>query len=103
MITYTWSILEVFGDQTIAKVRYLLKAQDEQNIVETEGYHEYSESLVCKPLSEIKESDLIGWLESDTIKDGVNAIKLNLENQLKTLKTSNKIGFPWEAETFTIG
>jgi hypothetical protein len=103
MITYKWSILEVFGDQTIAKVRYLLKAQDEQNTVETEGYHEYSENLVCKPLSEIKELDLIGWLESDTIKDGVNVIKLNLENQLKTLKTSNKIGFPWEAETFTIG
>jgi len=103
MITYKWLILEVFGDQTITKVRYLLKAQNEQNIVETEGYHEYSKNLVCKPLSEIKESDLIGWLESDTIKDGVNAIKLNLENQLKALKTSKKIGFPWEAETFTIG
>jgi hypothetical protein len=103
MITYTWSILEVFGDQTIAKVRYLLKAQNETNFVETEGYHEYSEGLVCKPLSEIKESDLVGWLESDTIKDGVNAIKLNLKNQLKTLNTSNKMAFPWEAETFTIG
>jgi len=52
MITYTWSILEVFGDQTITKVRYLLKAQDETNIVKTEGYHEYSEELVSKLLSE---------------------------------------------------
>jgi hypothetical protein len=103
MVNYQWQILEVFGNQTIAKVRYLLKAEDETNIVETEGYHEFSEGLVCKLLSEIKEADLIGWLESDTIKDGVNAIKLNLENQLNTLKTSNKIGFPWEAETFTIG
>jgi hypothetical protein len=99
---FTWSILEVFGDQTIAKVRYLLKAQNETNFVETEGYHEYSEGLVCKPLSEIKESDLIGWLESDTIKDGVNAIKLNLENQLKTLNIDKKIDFPWLANTFTI-
>jgi len=103
MINYQWSILEVFGNQTIAKVRYLLKAKDETNIVETEGHHEFSEGLVCKPLSEIKEADLIGWLESDTIKDGVNAIKLNLENQLKALKTSKKMAFPWEAETFTIG
>jgi hypothetical protein len=103
MISYTWSILEVYGDNTVSKVRYTLKAQDEESIVATEGYHEYSEGLVSKSLSEIKESDLIGWLESDTIKDGVNAIKLNLENQLKTLKTSNKIGFPWEADTFTIG
>jgi hypothetical protein len=103
MIAYTWSILETFGNENITKVRYLLKAQDEQNAVETEGYHEYSEGLVCKHLSKIKESDLIGWLESDTIKDDVNAIKLNLENQLEALKTSKKIAFPWEAETFTIG
>jgi hypothetical protein len=102
-ITHKWSILEVFGDQTITKVRYLLKAQDEQNIIETEGNHEFSEGLVCKALSQIKESDLIGWLESDTTKDDVNAIKLNLENQLEALKTSKKVAFPWEAETFTIG
>ena len=103
MINYQWTILETFGDENITKVRYLMKAKDEQNTVETEGYHEFSEGLVVKSISEIKESDLIGWLESDTIKDGVNAIKLNLENQLKALKTSNKIAFPWEAETFTIG
>jgi hypothetical protein len=102
MITYKWSILEIFGDQTIAKVRYLLKAQDEQNTVETEGYHEFTEGMVCKPLSEIKESDLIGWLESDTIQNDVNAIKLNLENQLEALKTSKKIDFPWENNTFTV-
>jgi hypothetical protein len=102
MNIYTWSILEVYGDDTVSKVRYTLKAQDESSIVATEGYHEYSEGMVSKSLSEIKESDLIGWLESDTIKDGVNAIKLNLDNQLKTLKTSNKIDFPWLAGTFTI-
>jgi len=103
MIKFTWSILEVYGDNTVSKVRYTLKAQDEQSIVATEGYHEYSEGLVCKPLSEIKESDLIGWLESDTIKDGVNAIKSNLENQLEALKTNKKVAFPWETDTFTIG
>lgn len=103
MISYKWSILEVFGDETITKVRYLLKAQNETNTIETEGYHEFSKEIFLKPISEIKESDLIGWLESDTIKDGVNAIKLNLEQQLENLKTSKKIAFPWEANTFTIG
>ena len=101
MITYTWSILEIFGNNTVSKIRYTLKAQDETNIVKTEGYHEFSEGLVNKTLSEIKESDLIGWLESDTIKDGVNAIKLNLEAQLKSLNSSKKIDFPWENDTFT--
>jgi hypothetical protein len=102
MITYKWSILEIFGDQTIAKVRYLLKAQDEQNIVETEGYHEFSEGMVCKPFDEIKEEDLIRWVEQDTTKDETNPIKSNLEKQLESLKNSKKVDFPWEINTFTV-
>jgi len=104
MITYTWKILEIFANgENLTKIRYLLKAQDESNIVETEGYHSYLEGSVCKPLSEIKEEDLTRWLEQDTTQNDVNIIKLNLENQLEALKTSKKIAFPWEAETFTIG
>jgi hypothetical protein len=103
MITYKWLILEIFGDQIIEKVRYLLKAQDESNTVETEGEHSFLEGTVTKSFSEIKEDDLSRWIEQDTTKDDVNIIKLNLENQLKALKTSKKIVFPWETETFTIG
>jgi hypothetical protein len=103
MTTFNWTILETFGDKTITKVRYLLKAQDEQNTVETEGEHTFLEGTVYKPYSEIKEENLIAWLEKDTTQDDVNIIKLNLENQLEALKTSKKIAFPWEAETFTIG
>ena len=103
MINYTWKILEIFGDQTITKVRYSLKAQDEQNIVETEGNHCFSEGAIIKPFAEIKEENLIAWLERDTTQDEVNLIKLNLEAQLEALKTTKKIQFPWEADTFTIG
>ena len=102
MIIYKWSILEVFGDQTIARVRYLLKAQNEQNSVETEGYHQFSEGVVCKPFDEIKEEDLIRWLDQDTTKNEVNIIKLNLDKQLESLKSSDKANFPWLANTFTI-
>ena len=102
MIAYKWSILEIFGNQTIDKVRYLLKAEDEKNTVETEGYHLFSEGVVCKPFSEVKEEDLIRWLEQDTTKDEVNIIKLNLEKQLESLKSSEKADFPWLANTFTI-
>jgi hypothetical protein len=102
MIDYKWAIMEVFGNETIDKVRYLLKAQDEQNIVETEGYHQFSEGVVYKPFAEIKEEDLIRWLDQDTTKDEVNIIKLNLEKQLESLKSSEKANFPWLANTFTI-
>jgi hypothetical protein len=103
MITYKWSILEIFGDQTIAKVRYLLKAQDEQNTVETEGEHTFLEGTITKSLSEIKEQDLISALIQDTTQDEVNLIKSNLETQLEALKTSKKIDLPWEVNTFNIG
>jgi hypothetical protein len=103
MITYKWSILEVFGDQKITQVRYLLKAQDGQNTIETEGYHQFSEGVVYKPIAETKEENLIAWLEQDTTQDEVNLIKLNLQNQLEALNNNKKIAFPWEADTFTIG
>jgi NADPH-dependent 7-cyano-7-deazaguanine reductase QueF-like protein len=102
MTTYKWSILEVFGNQAITKVRFLLKAQDDQNIVETEGYHSYLEGSVNKPFTETKEEDLIRWLEQDTTQNEVNIIKLNLEKQLESLKSSDKAEFPWSANTFTI-
>jgi hypothetical protein len=103
MIQFNWSILEVYGDEsTITKVKYFLKAQDESNTVETEGYHQFSEGAVCKPFAEIKEEDLIRWLDQDTTKDEINIIKLNLEKQLESLKSSDKAEFPWLANTFTI-
>ena len=103
MPQFKWSILETFGDgQTITKVRYFVVATDEVNAVESEGYHSFSEGVICKPLEEIKEEDLIRWLEQDTTKDEVNIIKLNLEKQLESLKSSEKVNFPWLANTFTI-
>ena len=104
MISYTWQVLEVFAEgENLTKVKFLLKAQNESNIVETEGYHQFSEGVVYKPFAEIKEENLINWLDSDTTQDDINLIKLNLEKQLETLKNSKKMAFPWEADTFTIG
>ena len=103
MINYEWFVLEIYlNNDNIHQVRYKLKAEDEENTVETEGYHSFSEGVVCQPFEEIKEEDLIRWLEQDTTKDEVNIIKLNLEKQLKSLKSSEKADFPWLANTFTI-
>ena len=100
---FTWKILEIFAENTvITKVRFLLTASDDVNSVETEGYHSFSNGVVYKPFEEIKEEDLIRWLDQDTTKDEVNIIKLNLEKQLESLKSSEKVGFPWLADTFTI-
>ena len=104
MIEFSWTILEVFSNkENIEKVRFLLEAKDEANIVQTDGEHILPKGSIIKPVSEIKEQDLISVLIKDTTQDDVNLIKLNLENQLEALKTSKKIDLPWEADTFTIG
>ena len=84
------------------KIRYLLKAQNETNTVETEGYHSFLEGSVDKTYEETREEDLIRWVNQDTTQDNVNIIKLNLEKQLESLKNSEKIELPWLANTFSI-
>ena len=100
MISYKWSILEVFAD---AKgVKYHVSGTDDKNTVESEGYHYFSEGVVCKPFSEIKEEDLTRWVDQDTTKDEVSLIKLNIEKQLNDLKIIEKVEFPWLENTFSI-
>jgi hypothetical protein len=100
MTEFKWTILEIFAD---AKgVKYHVQATNEKNIVEGEGNHQFSDGVVSKPFSEIKEEDLIRWLDSDTTKDGLNLIKSNLETQLQALENREKVEFPWLANTFTI-
>jgi hypothetical protein len=100
---FTWKILELFAsDNKLVAVRYLLSGTDKTVTVQSEGKHTFSDGLVNKSLEQIVESDILQWLEKDTTIDGVNAIKLAVEDQLKSLKTSEKVDFPWLAGTFTI-
>ena len=104
MIIYTWTILDLFADgNRLSAVRYLLLGNDGTNQVASEGKHIFSDKVPLKPLDQIVESDILQWLENDTTQDDVNPIKLTIENQLKTIKTIEKIDFPWLAGTFTIG
>jgi hypothetical protein len=100
---FTWKVLELFAnDNELVAVRYLLTGTDKKITVQSEGKHTFSDGVVSKSLDQIVESDILQWLEKDTTQDGVNAIKLAVENQLKNLKTSEKVDFPWLAGTFTI-
>jgi len=102
-MVYKWKILELFANaDKLESVKYRLSLTDDKNTVETEGYHIFTEGFINKPFAEIKESDLAGWLESDTTKNDVNAIKLNLEAQLKNLEKEQKTEFPWLVDTFTV-
>jgi hypothetical protein len=100
---FNWKILGIEAkNEVIHLVKYFVSVTDGINTVEAEGYHSYLEGSVNKPFAEIKEEDLIRWLVQDTTKNEVNIIKLNLEKQLESLKSSDKADFPWLANTFTI-
>ena len=99
MITFTWKVLEI--SQECKSVHYSVIATDETNTVESQGNHVFSERVVNLPFDQIKEENILDWLEKDTTQDDVNEIKLNLENQLKALENDNKVDFPWLAGTFT--
>ena len=94
MITFQWKILDLFAD--CKGVKYFVKATDGTNTVESEGNSYFAESTVNMPFEQIKESNLIDWIAKD-------AIKSNLEAQLKALDSDKKVEFPWLADTFTPG
>jgi hypothetical protein len=97
---FTWTILSIFEE--CKSIQYLITGTNGINTIESQGNHIFSNGVVNKPFNEIKEQDIIQWLEKDTTQDDVNPIKLALENQLKSLETTQKVDFPWLAGTFTI-
>jgi len=100
---FTWKILELFADKNcLIAIRYLLSWSDDVITVNSEGNHQFKNGTVNKSLSETTEANIIEWLEKDTTQDNINLIKLAIEDQLKSLKTSEKVEFPWLANTFII-
>ena len=102
-MNFQWKFLELFAiDNQLISVRYLLSGTDGSHTVESEGKHTFTDGIANKPLDQIVETDIVQWIEKDTTFDDVNAIKLAIENQLKTLSNEQKVDFPWLAGTFTI-
>ena len=97
---FTWKILSITSEAK--SVEYLLSATDGINTVETKGSHSFLDGTVNILFDQIKEQNLIDWLENDHSKDDVNGIKQNLLKQLEDLKQNQKVEFPWLANTFTI-
>ena len=103
MISFQWKILDLFANsEQLVSVTYLLSGTDGTNTVESKGKHTFSNGIVNKSLADIVESDLVQWLEKDTIQDDINPIKLAIENQLKAIENAKKVDFPWLANTFTV-
>jgi hypothetical protein len=90
----TWKILELFAD--CKGVKYFVTASDDKNTVEHEGNFTFPEGRVNLPFEQIKEQNLIDWIDKE-------AVESNLEAQLKAMDSNHKVEFPWLADTFIPG
>ena len=86
-------ILEVHADgEVITHVRYYA----EKNGVETEGYCHFPEPSAKTPFADIKEEDVIGWVQSH--------IGAQLEAQLDAqAPKQTQVVAPWLPQVFTVG
>jgi len=91
---FTWKILELFAD--CKGVKYYVEATDGKNTVESQGNYWFPEDKINLPFDQIKEQNLIDWINKD-------AIESNLKEQLQSLESTKSIDLPWLADTFTPG
>lgn len=89
---FTWKILELFSD--CKGVKYYVSANNGKNTVETEGNYWFPEGKINIPFEQIKEENLIDWIDKEEVK-------FNLTAQLQALDSDKKVEFPWLAGTFT--
>lgn len=94
MINYSWEILELFAD--CKGVKYFASITDGKNVAETEGNYWFPEGKVNLPFDQIKEQNLIDWIDKE-------AVESNLLAQLQAMDSDKKVEFPWLADTFTPG
>ena len=101
MTTYTWKILDVVADgDVLLQAKYHVAANDEKNVVESEGNWFFSDKNVKKPFNKITEDDIANWIEQESIQDGVSTIKSALDKQLDYLANYKKTSLPWNPQTF---
>lgn len=93
---YIWKITELksVGNEITAKYHICLIGDV---TVETEGYWTFREPRI---LDGVTEEEVTQWIEDEVTKDGVDAIKSRLLEQLETVKKQQEIALPWRPPTF---
>ena len=97
MSNYNWKVTEISTDgELITHAKYYVIADNELNSVEAEGNWWFSDKTLNIPLSDVKEQDIVLWIEKEATVNGVCHITNNLENQLNNLKNNKKSQLPWQ-------
>lgn len=112
-----WKILDIEADNgLITKARYLVTAKNDVTEVSTEGWWHFQEPVLVIPFAEVKEQDVIGWIDAEASRPTVlssfdgnvvtnnkHQITARLQEQLALLtkQMENKVVAPWLPQVFT--
>jgi hypothetical protein len=100
---FDWKITKIsVENEVITHAHYICKLVQEPFTVETEGNWYFSDKIIKKPLEEVKEQDIAGWIEKESMQNDVSTIKLRLIEQMKALKNEQSVVLPWLPKTFTL-
>jgi hypothetical protein len=112
-----WKILDIEADNgLITKARYLVTAKNNVTEVSTEGWWHFQEPVLVIPFAEVKEEDVIGWIDAEAsrptstlnpdgsvVTNDKHQITARLEEQLVLLteQAGKKVVAPWLPQVFT--
>jgi hypothetical protein len=98
-----WSITETQAqDGLILCAKYYVTAKEGDLSVETEGYWTFDSPKLSVSFDQVTEEMIVGWIEKETMRDGVCVIKSRLQEQLDSLSKSQFTPPPWQPQTFTV-
>ena len=104
MANYNWKVTEISTNgELITHAKYYIIADNELNSVETEGNWWFSDKTLNIPLSDVKEEDIISWIEKEATVNGVCHITDNLDKQIIYLQNKKTTSLPWKPLTINLG
>ena len=101
MTNYEWKILEtVIIDGSLKSIKYLCKATDGKNFVETEGNWKMRTAHLID--QDTSEHQVTHWLDLDVTENDKHLIKYRLQEQLDALSSEITTKPPWAVDTFKV-
>jgi ribosomal protein S4E len=99
---FSWKINKISAKEgLITHAHYEVSANDGTNTAKVAGNHYFSDKTIKKPFAEVKEADIVEWIQQETTENGENVIFKDLERQLEALKEES-VSLPWLPKTFTL-
>ena len=97
----TWKILGIKADgDLITQAKYLVRAQDQDAVVESEGNWFFREPKLTVAFDKVTEDNIVAWIKAETTVDGKNIIETRLAEQMANLEQQDR-PLPWAPQVFT--